>query len=202
MNNLPKAKRDQLILVAVVTLMAICGLMFFVADAQRSELKRNQARTESVRAKLLQADKLSRTEPDIQARLQKLTQDLGAREVLLAPNHDTYAWLLQNLAQFLSVHRGAGVTPAGISQPEVTDTKLIPKFAYKIATFHVKANGYFHDVGRFIADLETQFPYVCVQNIELSRGTGSPQSGADAEKLNISFDLVMLMQPSTPIENR
>lgn len=202
MNNLPKAKRDQLILVTVAALMAISGLFFFVVDAQRAELKRNQARTETVRAKLLQADNLSRMEPDIQARLEKLTKDLGAREVLLAPNRDTYAWLLQTLTQFLSVHRGAGVTPSGISQPEVTDSKVIPKFAYKSATFHIKSNGYFLDVGRFIADLETEFPYMSVQNIELSRGTGAPQPGADVEKLNVSFDLVMLMQPSTPIESR
>lgn len=200
MNNLPKAKRDQLILVAIATLAVMGALYFFVVDTQRTELKRTQLRTESVRGKLTLADKLSRTEADIQARLQKVSKDLGAREVGLAPDHDTYAWLLQNLAQFLSVHRGAGVTPAGISQPEVGESKLIPKFAYKTATFHVKANGYFHDVGRFISDMETEFPYVCVQNIEMSRGTGAPS--ADAEKLAVSFDMVMLVKPSTPIENR
>lgn len=200
MNNLPKAKRDQLILVAVATLAVMGALYFFVADAQRSDLKRDQLKTETVRGKLLQADKLSRIEPDIQARLQKVSADLSAREVALAPDRDTYAWLLQNLAQFLSTHRGAGVTPAGISQPEIGESKLIPKFAYKTATFHVKASGYFHDVGRFIADMETEFPYVCIQNIEMTRASTTQSS--EMEKLAVSFDLVMLMKPSTPIENR
>jgi Tfp pilus assembly protein PilO len=201
MNNLPKAKRDQLILVVVVTLMIIGALVFFVIDMQHSELKRTQLKTESMRAKLLQADQLSRTEPDLQVRLQKVVKDLSGKETFLAPDHDTYAWLLQNLAQFLSVHRGAGITPSGISQPDIAETTLIPRFAYKQATFHVKGAGYFHDVGRFVADLENEFPYVRVQNIEMSRVVGGTV-GTDGEKLNVSFDMVMLMQPSTPIENR
>jgi hypothetical protein len=133
--------------------------------------------------------------------LQKAVKDLSAREALLAPDHDSYAWLLQNLAQFLAAHRGAGVTPSGISQPEITESTMIPKFAYKTATFHVKSNGYFHDVGRFIADLETDFPYVRVQNIELARVQSGAPAG-DMEKLAVTFDMVMLMQPSTPIESR
>lgn len=200
MNNLPKAKRDQLILVVVVTLMILGALIFFVVDAQYSELKRTKMKTETMRAKLNQADKLSRTESDLQVRLQQVIKDLSAKETGLAPDHDTYAWLLQNMAQFLSVHRGAGVTPAGISQPDISETTMMPKFAYKQATFHVKGNGYFHDIGRFVADLENEFPYVRVQNIEMSRATGVP--GGDPEKLGVGFDLVMLMQPSTPMENR
>jgi len=200
MNSLPKVKRDQLILVAVVTLTIIGALFFFVIGAQDSELKRTKLKTDSMRTKLAQADKLSRMELDVQEELQKVVKDLNAREVLLAPDHDTYAWLLQSLAQFLSVHRGAGVTAAGISQPDITEATMIPKFPYKTATFHMKSNGYFHDVGRFIADLETEFPYVRVQNIEMTRMQGG--APADAEKLAVTFDMVMLMQPSTPIENR
>lgn len=201
MNNLPKAKRDHLILVAIATVGIISALILFVGDSQSAELKRTQLKTENIRSKLGQADKLSREEPQIQQRLQKASKDLAEREAMLAPERDTYAWFLQNLAQFISVHRGAGVTPAGISQPEIGDATLLPKFSYKTATFHVKANGYFHDVGRFIADLETQFPYARVQNVEMLRGSsGGPNS--DPEKLASTFDIVMLMQPATPIENR
>jgi Tfp pilus assembly protein PilO len=201
MNNLPKAKRDQLILVGIATLGVIAALIFFLADAQRAELKRTQIKTETIRGKLGTADKLSREEPQLQQRLQTVTKELAAREVNLAPDHDTYAWVLQNLAQFLSTHRGAGVTPAGISQPDITEATLVPKFSYKSSTFHVKANGHFHDFGRFVADLETEFPYVRVQNLDLNRGVAGA-TPADAEKLTITFDMVMLMQPPTPIENR
>jgi hypothetical protein len=201
MNNLPKAKRDHLILVAIATVAIIAALLLFVGESQRAELKRTHLKTESTRGKLSQADKLAREEPQILERLQKVTADLSTREATLAPEHDTYAWLLQSLAQFLSLHRGAGVTAAGISQPEIGEATLIPKFAYKTATFHVKANGFFHDLGRFIADLESEFPYVRVQNVEMQRG-GSSGSNGHPEKLAATFDIVMLMQPSTPVENR
>src|SRR3954467_1840743 len=134
MNNLPKVKRDQLILVVVITLAVIGALIFFVVDAQYSELKRTHLKTETMRAKLTQADKLSRTESDLQVRLQQVIKDLSARETVLPPDHDTYAWLLQNMAHFLSVQRGAGVPPAGISQPDIGEATMIPKFAYKQAT--------------------------------------------------------------------
>lgn len=201
MNNLPKAKRDQLILVSIAALTICAALIVFVGEAQRTELKHTSEKTESIRRKLGLADKLSREEPEIQQRLQTVSKELAGREVTLVPERDTYAWFLQNITQFLSAHRGAGITPAGISQPEIGDATLLPKFNYKTATFHVKANGFFHDVGRFIADLESQFPYVRVQNIEIQR---APVGGVgnDPEKLLSTFDIVMLMQPSTPIENR
>lgn len=200
MNNLPKAKRDQLILISVFTAGIIAALIFFVMDSQRVQLKQTAVKTETMRTKLTLADKLSREEPQLTERLQSTVKSLGTREALLAPERDTYAWLLQNMAQFLSTHRGAGITPAGISQPDVTEAMLLPKFNYKAATFHVKANGFFHDFGRFVADLETEFPYVRVQNVDMVRVNGGALN--DPEKLNISFDMVMLMQPSTPIENR
>jgi hypothetical protein len=201
MNNLPKAKRDHLILVGIATVAIVAALVLFVGESQRAELKRTQLKTENIRSKLSQADKLSREEPQIQERLQTLTKQLSEREITLAPERDTYAWFLQSLTQFLSLHRGAGVTASGISQPEIGEATLLPKFSYKTATFHVKANGFFHDVGRFIADLETQFPYVRVQNVEMQHGiAGGPIT--DPEKLYSTFDIVMLMQPSTPIENR
>src|SRR4051794_11185262 len=135
MNNLPKAKRDQLILVGAIALAIAGALVMFVGEAQRDELKHTQTKTQSIYSKLSLADKLTREEPDIQARLQKATNELAQREAALAPERDTYAWLLQSLSQFLSVHRGAGVTPAGISQPDIGEATLIPKFAYKTATF-------------------------------------------------------------------
>ncbi|MGZ4962286.1 MAG: hypothetical protein ACXWDN_06130 [Limisphaerales bacterium] len=191
-----------MIMVVVGTLAIMGALIFFVVDAQNADLKRTKLKTDTVREKLLRADKLSRTEADLQARVQKVSKELSMREVLLAPDHDTYAWLLQTLTQFLSSHRGAGITPAGISQPDIGEATMIPKFPYKTATFHVKGNGHFHDVGRFIADLETDFPYVRVQNIEMSRAATGGTGGGDVEQLGVSFDLVMLMQPSTSIENR
>lgn len=201
MNNLPKQKRDHLILIAIGTVAIIAALILFVGDSQRAELKRTQLKTENIRVKLNQADKLTREESEIRQRLQKVSKDLADRESTLVPERDTYAWFLQSLTQFLSVHRGAGVSPSGISQPEIGEAILIPKFSYKTATFHIKANGYFHDVGRFIADLESEFPYARVQNIDMQRGTSGGQN-SDPEKLMSTFDIVMLMQPSTQIENR
>src|SRR5689334_8876458 len=103
MNNLPKAKRDHLILVAIATVAIIAALLLFVGEAQRAELKRTHIKTESMFGKLSHADKLAREEPQILERLQKVSADLSAREATLAPEHDTYAWLLQNLSQFLSL---------------------------------------------------------------------------------------------------
>jgi len=200
MNNLPKAKRDQLILVCIFTVGIIAALVLFVGDAQRSELKKTEGKTESMRSKLKQADALVRSEGKISEDLTNVMKELSSREVTLPPDHDTYAWMLQTLGEFMVSHKNAGISAAGISQPDMTETSLIPKFPYKSATFHVKGNGYFHDFGKFIADIETQFPYVRVQNVDIGR----LPSGAtgDADKLSVAFDIVMLMQPSTSIENR
>jgi hypothetical protein len=58
--------------------------------------------------------------------------------------------------------------------PEFVSAGLLTKFPYKAASFGLRVNGEFHDVGRFIANLENAYPYFRVQDIRLAPNAVKP----------------------------
>src|SRR5690606_1846020 len=58
-----------------------------------------------------------------------------------------------------------------ITMPEFSEAGLLPKFPYKAASFGLRVNGQFHDIGRFVANLENAYPYFRVQNVRLAPNT-------------------------------
>ena len=75
----------------------------------------------------------------------------------------------------------------------VGDVGVFPKFPYKAAVFPVKGTSHYHNLGRFLADFENSFPFVRVQNLELSPAPRT--AGEDAESLNFKFEIVALIKP-------
>jgi hypothetical protein len=53
--------------------------------------------------------------------------------------------------------------------------------------------GYFHDIGKFIADLENKFPHMRVVNLAIDP---SNAQGAGLEKLSFRMEIVALVKPN------
>jgi hypothetical protein len=116
---------------------------------------------------------------------------LQKREASLAPDRDTYAWMVVNtINPFIQNRKGVNIN--SVSQPEFADYGLIPKFPYKWATFHLKGVGYFHEFGKFVADFENTYPYFRIQSLEIA---SSPGAASDLEKLGFNFDIVAPVNP-------
>jgi hypothetical protein len=69
----------------------------------------------------------------------------------------------------------------------------LPGFPYKWATFRLEGSGFYHDFGKFFADLENNFPCFRVQNLEIS---GNSAGSVDPEKLTFAFELVVPVKAS------
>ena len=82
---------------------------------------------------------------------------------------------------------------------EVTgDVAMLPKFPYRGATFTVKGSAYFHDFGKFLADFENAFPYIRVQNLQLSPMAAPATATGEikmTEELSFRMELVTLINP-------
>jgi hypothetical protein len=137
------------------------------------------------------AEEKMRHAQDVADKLQARLEVLGRREATLAPDRDAYDWIITTINSFIQSRSGVHINRS--SQPEVTDAGIIPNFPYKWATFHLEGTGHYHDIGKFLADLENNFPYYRVQNLALSVNAGT---GVEPEMLSFAYDLVVPVKPS------
>lgn len=191
MIKITKTQRDQLIGIAIGT-VALMGILWYVGvTSSQEELSKSEKNTAQMLDTLKKAETIMRQGEVVAETLEARTNLLAKREALLSPDRDAYSWIILTINPFIQSRKG--VNFSHYSQPEVSETGLFPEFPYKWATFHLIGTGYYHDLGRFVADLENSFPYFRVQNLALSAVAAT---GVEPEKLNITFDLVVPVKMS------
>lgn len=190
LKKLPKAKRDRLILVVLLTALALGGLGFGLIRAQYASLKRTRAKEQTAVAELQKMkDTINRAE-QIETQLAAASQTLTTREENMATG-DPYSWAIDMIRRFRIAHK---VDLPVIGQPVVGETTLLPKFPYKQASFALSGTGYYHDIGKFIADFENQYPEIRVVNLRLS--PASSLANEEKEKLEFKLEIIALMRPN------
>jgi hypothetical protein len=192
-NKLTKAQRDQLICIAIGTVGLMAALWYFGVTAKQSELAVTRQKSAKMLQNLHDAEALIRRQGEIGATLTSRSELLAKREAELAPDRDTYAWLINTMNNFVQSRRGVNIDT--YSQPEISDAGILPNFPYRWATFHLRGTGYYQDIGKFFADFENTFPYFRIQNPTLTANIGA---GMEAEKLSVAFDLVAPVTSSGP----
>jgi len=190
-NKFSKTQKEQLIGVTLGTLALVAVLWWFGVTAKQGELSKTLDNTAQTQDKLRRAENTMRQGEEIANKLQAHRQILDRREATLAPDRDAYAWIISTIKPFIQSRKGIDIYH--YSQPEVSDLGIIPGFPYKWATFHLEGTGYYHDFGKFFADLENDFPYFRVQNLEMS---ANASTGVEPEKLTVSFELVVPIKAS------
>ena len=191
MNKISKAKKQQIVLVFIVTLGVIAGIWFFLVKSQSAKLASVRQKTQEMNDKVSKAENLLKKGDEIAAALEENVKELETIESGMASG-DIYLWMINTINQFNHARK---VTFLDFPREILGEVGIIPKFPYKAATFSFKGNAYYHDLGRFLADLENKFPYFRVQNLELSPGAKSAEG--EAEKLNFKFEIVALIKPSS-----
>jgi hypothetical protein len=192
MKNLPKEKRNQLVLVIMVTGMALSGLWFGLISYQEGNLRALTVRKQEAaqtRDRMEWAIKhASMVEADLaeaSGKLAKLENDMASG--------DLYSWVINSVRQFKLPYKVEIPQYSQIDGPR--DVSLLPSFPYKQAALTVGGTAFFYDFGRFLSDFENQFPYIRVLNLSLEPFAGV--TSADREKLTFKMDIVVLVKPST-----
>lgn len=191
MNAMPKKKRHQVILVLLLTLGAMAGLWFGLINYQMQRLGELAADIAAAQAKYDTARKAAAGAKQLEVDLAAVTAQLDEIEENM-PSGDLYSWLINRIRAFRQVHR---VEIPQFSTIVEGDTSLLPNFPYRQVTLTIGGTGFFHDIGKFVADFENEFPHARIQNLELE--PAPPLAGAEKEKLTFRMDIVMLVKSST-----
>ncbi|HUL51601.1 MAG TPA: hypothetical protein VLU94_03355 [Candidatus Nitrosotalea sp.] len=197
--KLPKEKRDRLILVIVLGLVAASSIWLGLIKSGSSRLERSRDRraaakdrVEKARSRINQAEK-------VETELDSALQALRAFEDDLAPaGADLYRWsyILMERAR-----AGHDVEIPDVTRPQTNDIGVLPAFPYPAITFTVRGNADYREFGKFLADFENRFPYFRVQNITLGTmaegGSDSATSHAGKYQLLFKLDVVAPIKPGS-----
>ena len=191
LSKLPKEKLNRLILVILATLIAIAGLYFGLIRRQNENLVR-LAQQKAAAAKKLQVIREAIHRADqIKAQLDEAKTALTGAESDIASG-DLYAWVIDWLRQYKAPYKVEIPQFSQLGAP--ADVNLLPRFPYKQTTLTVAGTAHYHDLGRFLSDLENQFPHVRLLNLSLD--VNAVSTSVETETLSFKLDIVTLAKPN------
>jgi Tfp pilus assembly protein PilO len=188
MNKLSKEKRNQLVLVCVLTLIVMAGLYFGVISNQQRSLRKLAADQDKAKNQLNQVSNTIKSSAKIEADLAAVNKTLGAHEANMA-SEDGYLWMVQFLRKF---NENSPVEIRQYNSKGAAAMDMFPKFPYKQFTVSITGSAYYYDLGKFIADFENRYPSVRVMNLELA--PDSAVGPLEKGKLAFKMDIVSLVK--------
>lgn len=190
-SKLSKEKRNNLILVVLVTLAALGGLGFGLVKYQYENLTRLAARKATATRKLQQMEDAVKNSARIESDLAEAKQQLTQLESDVGPSGDLYSWVIGTVRTFKAPYKEVEIPQFSQIGP-LSEMTMLPGFPYKQASMTVAGKAHYHDLGRFLADFENRFPHIRILNLGLDVDS-SPQ---EPEMLAFRMDIVTLVKPN------
>src|SRR6516164_1894025 len=127
MKKLSTEKRNQLILVVMLTIMGVAGLWFGLINTQQKIIHESEDRKALVAGQLTQIEQAGKNADRIEAELEQATKELTRVEDEMVSG-DPYAWMLRTVGLLKLQHK---IEIPSIGAPDVKDVNLLSKFPYK-----------------------------------------------------------------------
>ncbi len=175
--QLPKEKKQHLILIGILTVAGVIGtLQFFVMKQwnargvarDKAAALTHQIEEAEKRAKYAAANEEHR----------KMVREFAATQQANMVTGDPFAWVVREVTLLAENHpvRVTGLRPGSKGEP---DERL------KCATYltRLEITGRYDDIGNFVRDLENRFPTAEIQSLTLA---GNP-SGQHSAALDLKF---------------
>ncbi len=177
-------------MVGLITAVLIGMVYFLLISPQNEEKDRLVSETKSEQSKLdLMKKTIKQTQTTTNATVE-IANKLHQEETDVASG-DVFAWTYDTIRQFKANYP---VDIPTIGQPAQSSVDLIPDFPYKQIKFSIMGTGFYHDIGKFVADLENKFPHMRVINLSLDH---AGLSGTSSEKLAFRMEIVALVKSNS-----
>jgi hypothetical protein len=189
--NMSKEKRNQLILVAVITIAVLVVIGFIFIRPQLQTLSKIKVDKKAAQSKLQQINDTIKHTDAAGVELAEVTDALSHAEDDMATG-DNFLWTYDTIRRFKTSYQ---VDIPQIGQPETGDVDLLPNFPYQQVTFALNGTAYYHDLGKFIAAFENKFPHIRIVNLTVDPIPAGPDEST--EKLSFKMDIVILKKPNS-----
>jgi hypothetical protein len=172
-------------------------LYFTLIRYQQSRLALWETQRTAANGKLSEILDTVKNSDQIDADLLIVSNKLAAREADM-PSGDLYASLYDTLRKF-KAGRKVDI-PQLSSEGTETDMNMLPKFPYKQVLGTIVGTAYYHDLGKFIADYENEFPTSRVLSLDIS--PAAMQSPDEKDKLAFTMSIASLVKSSGAPETK
>jgi Tfp pilus assembly protein PilO len=186
--KLTKEKRDQLILTVMGTLIVLAATWYLWISPRYKAISTYNSQISKQQEALADMNKTIATAAASANQLRDMTNALANAEKDLAYG-DPNAWVYDTMRHFKTRYR-IDITLG--NQATVDEVDILTGFPYKQLRFSVNGNGFYHDLGRFVADFENEFPHARVVNLRIDPSTDA------TEKLNFHMDIIALVKQNEP----
>lgn len=191
---LSKEKRDQLILTGLMSVMIIVAVWMLLITPTKGKLTKFDAEVNASGGQLADAEAKVARAGQIELEMQAVGKRLGAMEMDMVEG-DPALWIRVKLNEFVR-EGGHQLAERNVGQPEEIEIGALPDFPYQAIKFRIYGTGFYHDVGRFIAELENSYPFVRVQQLDLLPNDVGEQFGPGGDLLIYSFEIVVPIKPT------
>ena len=186
MKRLSKEKRNQLIIVIIVTVAVLALVGFGLIRPQYGSLSKIARDKEAADSQLQNIKNAIKNVNAIASELIEVTNSLARAEADMASG-DVYSWTYDTIRHFKQQYR---VEIPEIGHPTIGNVDLLPSFPYRQIQFTVNGTAYYHDLGKFIADFENSFPHSRMVRLVVESG------GDNTEKLSFRMEIITLVKPN------
>ena len=193
MAKLTREKRDQLILTALMSSMIMVALWMLLISPTRVALAKMAGEVGVTEDQLTDARRVVSRAGQIEVEMKATAFFLAAMERDMVEG-DPNLWIRSILNDFFGQSK-RGVELPSIGTPDLGEIGVLPDFPYKAMFFRLSGKGFYHDIGKFIADFENRYPYIRVQNLDLKPSGNAERFGPSGETLAYSFEIVVPVKP-------
>ena len=190
MSRLSKEKRNQVVLVSLMVVMVVAGLWYSLIRYQQQRLEKFNDQRKVAMTKSAQIEDTIRHSRDLEEELLSVSNKLAVEEEDMVSG-DLYSAMVNLIRKFKLRYKID--IPQFESAGLASDVNLFAKFPYKQVSMGISGTAHFHDLGKFIADFENQFPFSRILNLELV--PASVSGPEDKDKLAFRMDIVCLVHP-------
>jgi hypothetical protein len=187
MKWLPREKRNPFIIVVLITTTVLALICFGLIGSQNATLVNVSNSQKASKSKLQRMETAINNASVTDKDLQDASFALDRAEGDMASG-DYYSWTVNTMGLFKRQYK---VEIPEIGHPTPTESvDLLSEFPYKQIRFNINGKAYYHDLGKFLADFENNFPHARVVNLVID------SNGGDGEKLTFRMDVIVLVKSS------
>ena len=176
-----------MVILATATIIGVIYFMLISPQQEKNKtlgksIRERQDKLQTIRNSIKDAVGIETKLGDVSLELARAEQDVA--------NGDVNSWTYDTLRRFKASYH---VDIPSITQPSISDVDLMAGFPYRQAKVNLTGTAYFHDLGKFIADFENNFPHMRMVNLSIEPAS----QNAGSEKLLFRLDVVTLIKPNT-----
>jgi Tfp pilus assembly protein PilO len=192
MSKSPKEKREKLTLAVLMSMAGVAGIWFGLLEPEQTSLRNKAKLLAETKGKLSTVQRELRLTESYKVHLDSARRQIESMEAKM-PTGDVYRWAIRSITSLQTNN----VEIANLEPPRIGESSILPKVPYKTALLSVNGTAHYHDFGKFLANLENNFPHMRVQRLELEPTQFGEVTTAGQEQLNFKLEILALVKPST-----